>query len=78
MKNYTKPQFDIYEVAVEGGYGDSIALPGFGSENDELAKLTKEISSSLRSSIPLKAKLLSLTRFSQYLQLTVSSPASPQ
>ena len=36
MKNYTKPQFDIYEVAVEGGYGDSIALPGFGSENDEL------------------------------------------
>jgi hypothetical protein len=26
---------DIYEVAVEGGYGDSVALPGFGTENDE-------------------------------------------
>ena len=36
MKNYTKPQFDIYEVAVEGGYGDSIGLPGFGGESDEL------------------------------------------
>ena len=36
MKNYVKPQFEIFEVAVEGGYGDSIALPGFGGENDEL------------------------------------------
>ena len=36
MKNYTRPEFEIFEVAVEGGYGDSIALPGFGSENDEL------------------------------------------
>ena len=36
MKNYLKPEFEIFEVAVEGGYGDSIALPGFGSENDEL------------------------------------------
>ena len=36
MKNYTKPEFDIFEVAVEGGYGDSVLLPGFGSENDEL------------------------------------------
>ena len=26
---------DIYEVAVEGGYGESVALPGFGTENDE-------------------------------------------
>lgn len=36
MKNYVKPQFEIFEVAVEGGYGDSIALPGFGGESDEL------------------------------------------
>ena len=36
MKMYLKPEFEIFEVAVEGGYGDSIALPGFGSENDEL------------------------------------------
>ena len=36
MKNYLKPQFDIYEVVAEKGYGDSIALPSFGSENDEL------------------------------------------
>ena len=36
MKNYTKPEFEIFEVAVEGGYGDSIALPGFGGESDEL------------------------------------------
>ena len=36
MKNYLKPEFDIFEVAVEGGYGDSVLLPGFGSENDEL------------------------------------------
>ena len=36
MKNYTKPNFDIYEVVVEGGYGDSVLLPGFGGESDEL------------------------------------------
>ena len=36
MKNYTKPQFEIFEVAVEGGYGDSVLLPGFGGEDDEL------------------------------------------
>ena len=36
MKSYTKPEIDIFEVAVEGGYGDSIAIPGFGSESDEL------------------------------------------
>ena len=36
MKNYIKPQFDIYEVVAEKGYGDSIALPGYGSESDEL------------------------------------------
>ena len=36
MRNYTKPQFEIYEVVAEKGYGDSVLLPGFGSENDEL------------------------------------------
>ena len=36
MKKYLKPEIEIFEVAVEGGYGDSIAIPGFGSENDEL------------------------------------------
>ena len=36
MKNYIKPEFDIFEVVAEKGYGDSVLLPGFGSENDEL------------------------------------------
>ena len=33
---YTKPEFEIYEVVVEGGYGNSTLLPGFGAEEDEL------------------------------------------
>ena len=33
---YTTPEFDIFEVAVESGYGNSTLLPGFGSEEDEL------------------------------------------
>ena len=36
MRKYLKPEFEIFDVAVEGGYGDSIGLPGFGSEGDEL------------------------------------------
>jgi hypothetical protein len=36
MKQYLKPEFNIYIVVAEGGYGDSIGLPGFGSESDEL------------------------------------------
>ena len=36
IMKYTKPEFDIFEVAVEGGYGNSTLLPGFGSEEDEL------------------------------------------
>ena len=36
MKNYVKPQFDIYTVVAERGYGDSAVLPGFGTEQDEL------------------------------------------
>ena len=36
MKNYLRPEIAICDVVAEKGYGDSIALPGFGSENDEL------------------------------------------
>ena len=36
MKNYLKPEFEIYEIVAERGYGDSIGLPGFGGESDEL------------------------------------------
>ena len=35
MKNYLKPEVDIFDVVAERGYGDSVALPGFGTENDE-------------------------------------------
>ena len=36
MKHYLKPEFEIYDVVAEKGYGDSVALPGFGSESDDL------------------------------------------
>ena len=36
MKNYIRPEINIFEVAVDKGYGDSVLLPGFGTENDEL------------------------------------------
>ncbi len=36
MRNYLKPEVEVFEVAVEGGYGDSVLLPGFGGESDEL------------------------------------------
>jgi hypothetical protein len=36
MRNYIKPEFEIFEVVAERGYGDSALLPGFGSESDEL------------------------------------------
>ena len=36
IMKYTTPNIDIYEVAVDKGYGDSVLLPGFGTENDEL------------------------------------------
>ena len=36
MKNYFKPDFEIFEVVAERGYGDSAALPGFGTEQDDL------------------------------------------
>ena len=34
--SYSAPEIDIFEVAVEGGYGNSTLHPGFGSEEDEL------------------------------------------
>ena len=36
MRNYIKPEFDIFDVVAERGYGDSVVLPGFGTEQDEL------------------------------------------
>ena len=36
MNNYFKPEFEIFEVVAERGYGDSAVLPGFGTEQDEL------------------------------------------
>ena len=34
--SYSAPEVNIYEVVAERGYGDSVILPGFGSEDDEL------------------------------------------
>ena len=36
MKNYQKPEFYVFDIVAESGYGDSVGLPGFGTENDEL------------------------------------------
>ncbi len=36
MKMYLKPEFEIFDVVAERGYGDSAVLPGFGSESDDL------------------------------------------
>ena len=36
MKNYPKPEFQIFDIVAEKGYGDSVGLPGFGTEQDEL------------------------------------------
>ena len=35
LLSYTAPSVDVYEVVAERGYGESVALPGFGTENDE-------------------------------------------
>jgi hypothetical protein len=32
---YITPEFEVFEVVVEGGYGNSTMLPGFGSEEDD-------------------------------------------
>ena len=36
MRNYIKPEFEIFKVVAERGYGDSVGLPSFGTEQDEL------------------------------------------
>ena len=36
MKNYLRPESDILTIVAERGYGDSIGLPAFGTEQDEL------------------------------------------
>ena len=36
MLSYSAPEFEIFEVVVENGYGTSVGLPGFGVESDEL------------------------------------------
>jgi hypothetical protein len=36
MRNYIKPEFEIFDVVAERGYGDSVVLPGFGTESDDL------------------------------------------
>ena len=36
MLSYSAPEVNVFEVVAEKGYGDSVGLPGFGSENDEL------------------------------------------
>lgn len=36
MKNYLNPEIEIFDIVAERGYGDSVGLPGFGTENDEL------------------------------------------
>ena len=34
--SYSAPEVEVYVVAAERGYGDSVLLPGFGTEDDEL------------------------------------------
>lgn len=36
LLSYSAPEVKFFEVAVEGGYGNSTLLPGFGTEEDEL------------------------------------------
>ena len=36
MKKYLKPELNLLDIVAERGYGDSVGLPGFGTENDEL------------------------------------------
>jgi hypothetical protein len=36
MRNYKKPAFYQLDIVAERGYGDSVGLPGFGTEQDEL------------------------------------------
>ena len=34
--SYSAPEVNVFEVVAERGDGDSVILPGFGSEDDEL------------------------------------------
>ena len=36
FSSYSAPEVNVFEVVAERGYGDSVILPGFGSEEDEL------------------------------------------
>ena len=36
MKNYQKQEIEIFDIVAERGYGDSIGLPAFGTEEDTL------------------------------------------
>ena len=36
MKKYLKPELYMLDIVAERGYGDSVGLPGFGTEQDEL------------------------------------------
>ena len=36
MLSYSAPEIESMDVVAERGYGDSIGLPGFGTEQDEL------------------------------------------
>ena len=37
MLSYSAPEVEIFEVAVEAGYSNSVGLPGFDVEDDELS-----------------------------------------
>ena len=36
LLSYSAPEVEIFEVAVDRGYGDSVVLPGFSTEEDTL------------------------------------------
>ena len=36
MRKYQKPELYQLDIVAERGYGDSVGLPGFGTEQDEL------------------------------------------
>ena len=36
LLSYSAPEFEIFEVVVENGYGGSVGLPGFGEYDDTL------------------------------------------
>ena len=36
LLSYSAPEFEVFDVAVENGYGGSVGIPGFGEEEDTL------------------------------------------